>query len=434
MFVKLYKHQIEALEATKQFNKVAYFHDMGLGKTFTGAEKAIELGKNILVICPKSLVTTWVNHFNNNYICKIYDLTNKNNWNYINSNSFILTNDCIFIINYDLVFRRPELANLKDFTLLLDESSIIQNEKNKRAKFILKKLNPTNVILLSGTPVNGKYEKIWSQCHLLGWDISKQTFEKHYCIKDYIYNRRGEKILGPNGFPVKQIVGYKNVERLKVKLREHGAHFLKTEDVFELPEQLFNEVSIEISSQYKKFIKTNILIENGLELIGDTSLIKMLYARMLCGQYNKKKLETFEDLIDSTEDRIIVFYNFNEELEKLKEIAVAHDKPTSEVNGHTKNLENYEDFDNSITFIQYQAGSMGLNLQLANKIIYFTPPLSSEYYEQSKKRIHRIGQSKTCFYYNLICKGTIEEKIYDVLKLRKDYTEALFEEDFKEVK
>jgi SNF2 family DNA or RNA helicase len=430
MSVTLYKHQQDALNETKQFNKVAYFHDMGLGKTFTGAEKALELGKNILVVCPKSLISTWINHFNKYYDAKVTDLTDKKQYeSFLNGDS---TSICV--INYDLVFRRPELSQLCNFTLLLDESSQIQNEKNKRAKFILKKLNPTNVILLSGTPINGKYEKIWSQCHLLGWDISKETFEKHYCIKDYIYNRRHEKILGPTGFPVKQIVGYKNVERLKNKLREHGAHFLKTEDVFNLPEQVFNEVLIETSSQYKKFIKTSVLITNELELIGDTSLTKMLYARMLCGQYNKNKLETFEDLIESTEDRIIVFYNFNEELEKLKEIVAAHDKPTSEVNGHTKNLENYEDFDNSITFIQYQAGSMGLNLQLANKIIYFTPPLSSEYYEQSKKRIHRIGQNKTCFYYNLICKNSIEEKIYAVLKLRKDYTEELFNEDFKEVK
>ena len=69
---------------------------------------------------------------------------------------------------------------------------------------------------------------------------------------------------------------------------------------------------------------------------------------------------------------------------------------------------------------------MGLNLQKANKIIYFTPPLSSELYEQSKKRIHRIGQNKTCFYYNLIVENSIEKTIYATLKKRMDYTDALF--------
>ena len=67
---------------------------------------------------------------------------------------------------------------------------------------------------------------------------------------------------------------------------------------------------------------------------------------------------------------------------------------------------------------------MGLNLQKANKIIYFTPTLSSELFEQSKKRIHRIGQDKPCFYYQLKC--GIEYHIYDVLSMRKDYTDELF--------
>jgi SNF2 family DNA or RNA helicase len=101
----------------------------------------------------------------------------------------------------------------------------------------------------------------------------------------------------------------------------------------------------------------------------------------------------------------------------------------SVVNGQKKQLNCYEEYDNSITFIQYQAGAMGLNLQKANKIIYFSPPLSSELYEQSKKRINRIGATKTSYYYNLTVTGSIEEKIYKTLAMRRDFTEALFEDD-----
>lgn len=45
----------------------------------------------------------------------------------------------------------------------------------------------------------------------------------------------------------------------------------------------------------------------------------------------------------------------------------------------------------------------------------------SELFEQSKKRIHRIGQKKPCFYYQMICPGTIEEDILHTLELRKDF-------------
>ena len=72
---------------------------------------------------------------------------------------------------------------------------------------------------------------------------------------------------------------------------------------------------------------------------------------------------------------------------------------------------------------------MGLNLQKANKVIYFTLPLMSELFEQSKKRIHRIGQTHACFYYILTVKGSVEEQIKETLEMRKDYTDKLFELD-----
>ena len=69
---------------------------------------------------------------------------------------------------------------------------------------------------------------------------------------------------------------------------------------------------------------------------------------------------------------------------------------------------------------------MGLNLQKANKVIYFTLTDKSELFEQSKKRIHRIGQDKPCFYYLLMCRNSVEEAILRALKMRRDFTDELF--------
>ena len=132
-------------------------------------------------------------------------------------------------------------------------------------------------------------------------------------------------------------------------------------------------------------------------------------------------------MIDSSEDRFIVFYNFTDELDTL--LKSVGDRPASIINGQTKDLSNYETKDNSITFVQYQAGAMGLNLQKANKIIYFSLPLSVEHYMQSLKRIHRIGQKNICFYYLMICKNSIEERIYNALKMGVSYTDRLFEKE-----
>lgn len=419
--VSLFPHQKQALEMTSSQNRVAYWLDMGLGKTFVGSEKMRELGAKVnLVICQKSKIQDWCDHFNMNYQCEVIDLTTLKIDKF---ESFIhlcevIPHTIVGIINYDLIFRRPALAKLRDFTLILDESSLVQNETSKRSKFILKRLKPENVILLSGTPTGGKYEKLWSQCQLLGWNISKTAFWNTY-VKYHFEDF--------DGFPVKIIDGYKNVERLKRKLREQGAVFMKSNEVFDLPQQIDTNLHCTVSKEYRKFHKDAIVKFDNQEFVGDTSLTKMLYERMLCGFANKEKLNLFKDLLSSTDDRLIVFYNFQNELMKLSEIVIDSDRPLSIVNGDTKDLSAYENFENSVTLIQYQAGAMGLNLQKSNKIVYFTPPLSSELFEQSKKRTHRIGQERTCFYYYLICKNSIETKIYSALKMRRDYTERLFE-------
>ena len=414
--MELYEHQKLALKQTADQNRVAYYLDMGLGKTFVGSEKMHQLGARVnLVVCQKSKIQDWVDHFKEHYLYTVLDLTKPSEMDILRLGVF---NTTVGIINYDLIFRRPELLKLRDFTLMLDESSLIQNETAKRSEFILK-LNPTNVILLSGTPTAGKYEKLWSQIHLLGWPISKDLYWKQYVETEIIDNE---------GYPVKVVRGYKNVERLKSKLRQHGAIFMKSEEVFDLPEQMIIDTRISTNKEYRKFRKDCIVTIDDHELVGDTTLTKMLYERMLCGQYNKDKLLAFRNIVESTEDRLIVFYNFTDELMTLNDVACSMDKPVSIINGSQRDLTAYETKGDSITFVQYQAGAMGLNLQKANKIVYFTPPLSSELYEQSKKRTHRIGQTKTCFYYRLICKNSIEEKIYQTLAMRKDYTEKLFEE------
>ena len=410
--VKLFPHQERALSETSHRNRVAYYHGMGSGKTFTGGEKMFQLGTTYnLMICQKSKVKDWVEHFKTHY-------PEINVVDYTKSKAKIEPG--VIVINYDLVWRRMELSSLCDFTMMLDESSLIQNENSKRSRFILRKLKPRNVILLSGTPVSGKYERIWSQCRLLGWNISKREFYDRYIIEREI------NIPG-NPFPIKVVCGYKNVDDLKSMLRLYGAHFLKTEDVVELPEQTFVNIEVDSTAQYRKFRKERVINVEDRTFIGDTTLTKMLYERMLCGQYCKGKVDAFSDLLDSTDDRLIVFYNFNGELATMKKI-VGKSRPISDINGSVKDLTAYENDSNSITFIQYGSGAHGLNLQKADKTVYFTLPLSSEFFEQSKCRTNRIGQTKPCFYYTLICRDSIEEKILKTLEQRRDYTNALFEE------
>lgn len=445
------QHQEQVLNQTEQFNHVAYYLDMGLGKTFVGAEKVWQLNNAVnLVICQKSKIDDWIDHFKKYYpdyhvmnlTKKSEALTFRTSIDEMKMCDNVEHPDVVGVVNYETAFRRSWLLDLEDFTLMLDESSLISNEKTKRSKFILK-MKPESVVLLSGTPTAGKYELLWSQVKLLGWDIGKKAFWKSYVETEWVdYGA---------GFKKEAVTGYKNVNHLKKKLAEHGAVFMKTEEVLTLPEQIEQTIFVKKSKEYNRFMKEGYVVigghwveecgqsfhgedkfVGGTELVGDNSLTKMLYARQLCGQYHKDKLNAFRDLVESTSDRLIVFYNFTAELEAMWKIAMDYERPVSVVNGKDRDLDAYEACSNSITFVQYQAGAMGVNLQKANKIIYFTLPLgkgSCDLWEQSKKRIHRIGQTSTCFYYYLLVKGSIEEHNLEMLRSGKELTDDLFKKN-----
>ena len=415
--MKLFDYQEKALALTSDKDNSAFYYDMGLGKTFIGSERLRLYGKRVnIVVCQKSKIKDWCEHFKEHYTdYAVFDLTNKKDMQ-----TFITypIYKCIGIINYELAYRREELRKLKDFTMMLDESSMIKNETAKRTKFILS-LKPSHTILLSGTPTDGKYEFLYSQLRLLGWKITKTAY----------YNRYIKTELRSYGGPMFRVVtGYKNVSELKAKLKEYGAVFAKAEEVIKLPEKKFIKEYSTVSSDYKKFMKDRVIKIDDKELTGDSTLSKRLYARMLCSAYSKDKISRLIDLVNSTSDRVIIFYNFNTELEALRK--VLFDRPISIVNGQVKDLKAYENNDNSVTLIQYQAGAMGLNLQKANRIIYFSLPERSELFEQSKARICRIGQEKQCYYHIMMCHKSVEEKIYECLLMRKDYTDELFRKEF----
>ena len=411
----LYEHQKAALNATAGRNRVAYYHPMGAGKTFTGTQKAVELGEKILLICQKSKIRDWILHFQTETDLPVYDLTKP-----ASLKNYLTSQDGAGVINYDLCWRREDLSPMRGYTLMLDESSLIQNDSTKRTMFILR-LKPDNVILLSGTPCNGKYEGLLPQLQLLGYKETKTAYWNKYIIwhlEDF-----------GTGRPHRAVDGYKNVEELKSVMRSLGCHFLKEEDMIRLPEQIDTEISVKIPPGYNDMMKHSICSVGTDELVATNSLTKLLYLREICGIYCPAKIQAFQDILSSTDERLIIFYNFKKERDLLEWCAKQADKPVSHVCGEIHDLTAYEQADNSVTLIQYQAGAYGLNLQKSNKIVYFTPPLSSELYEQSRKRTHRIGQTRTCWYYKLVCEKSIEERIYAQLAVLKDYTMELFEED-----
>lgn len=417
----LFAYQQAALDRVKGKRNCAFYHDMGLGKTFTGAEKLMsdKCWHLALVVCQKSKVADWVDHFRSHYDIDVLDLTASDGMaNFELSMSYPDLPDAIGVINYDLLWRRPNIQALQHFAVMFDESSLLQNKSSKRTKAAMRLATKANeLVLLSGTPVDGKYERLWTQLQMLGWCIDEKLFWRQYVESETTMCE---------GFPITKVTGYKNEERLVRKMKELGCDFLKTDDVIDLPDQRFIRIDVPMSEYYREFAKTNVITAFGRDFVGDTVFGDLTAKRHLAAAYSRAKLEAFGDLLDGTSKRLVVFYNFDVELEGLTAELEKRYRSYGVLNGKAHDLSPFFDTDDGVALIQYQSGAMGVNLQQADTCIYFSPPLASSLFEQSKKRIHRVGQDKPCSYYELVSKGTVEEKIYDTLAMRRDYTEKLF--------
>lgn len=401
---------------------MAFYHDMGLGKTFTGAQKLLdETQGHSLVVCQKSKVADWVDHFNENTPVTAIDVTTDKGYTHM---LYVLARpedypQTVFVINYDRIYRRFDLTDTRWGGIIFDESSLLQNEKSKRTKAALKLSKLTDVlILLSGTPTDGKYERLWTQLKMLGWTITKRTYWNQYV--DYTTTMI-------QGFPVTTVRGYKQVDRLIAKMHDLGCDFLKTNEVLDLPEQTFVTVECDQTSELKKFRKSGIVeLADGTEIVGDSTFAALSGERMLAGALSKYKLDALKSILEGTSERVVVFYNFKAECDQISALCDLLDRQHCEINCYTHDLTNFER-EGCVCIVQYQAGAMGLNLQKARYTVYFSPTLSSSLFEQSKKRVHRVGQTQACTYYKLLTVGSVEFDIYKNLDMRRDYTDALFE-------
>ena len=411
----LYSYQVKLLADLYEYNKCGMFLEMGLGKSVLGTIKATSYNKPVLIISPKSVISQWEGYFKewaSEY--RVYNLTNAKQLK-----SFMCDNQDfkMGIINYQSAWRRPELLKLKGYTLILDESHNIANNTSKQSKFTMK-LNFDNLILLSGTPCNGMYHLLYTQLKMLGLHMNKRSYEDRYC--NFFDMEKG----GVKFRVLSRSSPYKNIDELKETIKNLGGRFMKTNDVIELPEQRFIDVGVPVTKQYNAFMVNDYIDLGDMEYIAGSPTEKLLYSRYLCGADNQNKIDVLTTLLEGIDDRAIIFYNFNNEHDVLTKLCKKLKKKAFTCNGNVKQVDEFKQHDKSILLVQYQAGATGLNLQFCNKVVYFTPPLSSNLWEQSKARTWRVGQKSKCTYW--ILKSGVECDILKSLNKKQDYTLKLF--------
>ena len=77
---------------------------------------------------------------------------------------------------------------------------------------------------------------------------------------------------------------------------------------------------------------------------------------------------------------------------------------------------------------QLQTTGMGLTLTAASVAVFYSLDFSYANYEQSRARIHRIGQKDKCLYSHLVCKNTVDEKIMAALQKKGDIAKLMVDD------
>lgn len=441
---KLFKYQQELVDkAPKNFG---LFWDMGLGKTITSIEiwkKYYGEVHKLFVLCPVMIVNDWVRAFEDQTGFKAIpykQAVKEASKLQLELEVYLEYKDikCV-VLNYDMVWRISEYEWLnEDYMIICDESHRIKNPSSKIGKYMkFLKYKTKYKLCLTGTPQSGGYIDFYNQLWFLDIiDMTFSSFKDRYCIYD-------NKMF--NGVKIKQLVGYKNIEEFE-KLYLSQCEFLKVERVYDDVVK-YNYVDVETTKEYQRVLKDRVIyydsfgdvvtdrdeIEKYLE-DGSSDIILCAKALDNPGAYraglrqllnNKNKLSWLQNFLENYDKRVVIFYNFNVEVDSISELCEKLYRPYSVVNGAGRNFDNFKNNENGVCICNYKSGSTGINdLVISNMFIAYSPSDNYIEWEQSKKRIDREGQLNTPIYYFL--RSGIEDRIYYALSQGKNFDDKLF--------
>ncbi len=458
----LYDHQKEAI-AEMMYRKVNLLaFEQGLGKTNSAASisKILKI-KRTIIICPTLVKWNWFE-----------DQTKK--WNYDPLLWTILDakkSKCLYaflmerfvVINYEMIekyFKYLTKSNVGH--IIIDEAHMVKNVGAKRTKSVIKLIKHfpnVRVTLLTGTPYTNRIIDMYAYLkiadHPLGKSITR--FKDEYAIST---SMRGGKI-----------VGAKNVDDLRAKI----SNFMirrKASECLDLPDLIIKNFYFDVGELSKEYsdkldeipvIKNEIDdLKDPIEILEEENNIKRIEFNEIQESLSKEDREVYQTipelselrsvrkklkmkvkgnihtlnrlaseskvqpiikLIDSLHEqgkKVIVFSGYTNPLLMLQE----HYRDKSvlingSVGAHKRQglIDRYKSDPNCNVFLgNFKAAGVGINLVNSNHVIFMNFPFTPDDLEQPYKRAHRIGQKEKVHVYYTLGRGTIDERVYEIIK------------------
>lgn len=457
--IKLRDYQENILNELKDLKSIGLFFGTGSGKTITSLARVIYNNNhfrttNLLVICPSTIISQWNEVIKKHTDFEVLDYKLKASAKvkndiineFIASDKFDLTPKAV-VVNYDIMSKLDLDFIDNNWTIILDEAHKIKNgyDENKRTKKITRGINSYKIIdisrntdykiILTATSCEkdyGGYIDYYYLLNFLGlmtWNY--RWYKDRYCTF---------KELNVGGFlyPIKVIDGYKMdlIEKEVLPIVKKYTRFYEAKfNDFE-PQHI--KVDIERCASYPKVVKNrayqDIVMDNNISfIIGLQTLTGgTISSQAIFYKDNSFKVDWLKEFINNNKnEKLLVFYNYNVELEEVRTMLEKENISYITLNGATKNINEELKKDYQVVVAQFKTASEGLD-GLQEKIhisIYYSMPTSSVIYRQSLGRINRIGQEKVPLYYYLCMVYTIDDKIYRCLQSKVDYVEK----DIKEL-
>lgn len=425
--------QREAVDALKEREYGAIFHEQGLGKTKIAIDlilhwldtKAVD---TVLLVVKKGLLANWERELAVHTHLRPRTLTQNRKANY-----YVFNSPAVLILtHYEVV--KSEHKRLSMFLktrhvgVILDESTKIKNPDTDltTAFFDLSPLFKRRIIL-TGTPVANRPEDLWGQIYFLdhgnalGADFA--TFKREVDLSNDLAHDPGL-----------QTSFEENLLKVREKLSRFAVRENKESGVISLPQKHYQAISadwedrqFDLYREVRDYLRAVVVQAGVPTLDASDEILKRLLRlvqiasnpRLVDDAYRGRpgKLDYLLDLVEQivrNGEKAIVWTTFTEnvdwitrELSKHKAVRV-HGK--LDMSARNRAIEKFLT-DPEVRFLVATPASAkeGLTLTVANHVIFYDRGFSLDDYLQAQDRIHRISQTRECFVHTIVMPESIDE-------------------------
>jgi SNF2 family DNA or RNA helicase len=349
----------------------------------------------------------------------------------------------LVITSYPLLRRDIDLyRGIRFTTAILDEAQHIKNPDTQNAQAAVA-IRADNRFVLTGTPMENSVRDLWSIMNYLmpGYLGSRLDFRERYeqpMVRDNSEEVRNRLAKRLRPFMLRRLK--KNVLTELPEKIEHVAYCQLTKQQAEVYGMLLRSAKTEIervSSEKGQGQARMVMLTALLRLRQACCDLRLLGIPNVDAETASGKIDLLDELLQEAIDgghRILIFSQFVSMLKILRERLEAAAVNFCYLDGQTKDraavVDRFQqDAGIPVFLISLKAGGVGLNLTAADTIIHFDPWWNPAVEAQATDRAHRIGQKRVVASYKLIAQDTVEEKILNLQRKKREMIDAMVESD-----